>query len=109
EEHRSERQAKGLSRSAGTGKPGPRTVLQQAPEEPLELNLKGRRSGDLTFGEYNAAKAVRDRGVFERMRPGASRVGGLPDLPPGVEWPRHDGKRLPFVAQLDLSEFPASG
>ena len=31
----------------------------------------------------------------------------MPDLPPGVEWPTVDGKKVPFIAQLNLSDFPA--
>lgn len=48
---------------------------------------------------------------------GASRFGGGPDLPVDVPWPAVDGRRLDFVAQLDLSslepgwlsDLPASG
>lgn len=55
---------------------------------------------------------------------GASRVGGLPDLPPGVEWPHWPGRGrnpaspLCFLAQINLAEaalfdvehlLPASG
>jgi uncharacterized protein DUF1963 len=39
---------------------------------------------------------------------GASRIGGLPDLPPGQQWPQHQGKKIPFVAQLNLADFPAA-
>lgn len=35
---------------------------------------------------------------------GASRIGGAPDLPPGVEWPRIEGAPLAFLAQIDLAE-----
>lgn len=35
---------------------------------------------------------------------GASRIGGLPDLPPGTAWPRLDGVPLSFLAQIDLAE-----
>ena len=53
---------------------------------------------------------------------GTTRLGGWPDLPPGVEWPRVEehtkpesivdgaeeshGKRLPFVAQIDCAALP---
>ncbi len=35
--------------------------------------------------------------------PGATRLGGLPDLPNGVEWPQDDGLLYSFVAQVDLA------
>jgi hypothetical protein len=35
---------------------------------------------------------------------GASRVGGAPDLPRHIEWPRHHDRPLAFLAQLDLAE-----
>lgn len=38
---------------------------------------------------------------------GRSRLGGTPDMPDGVEWPRgKDGSPLLFVAQVDLSAVP---
>lgn len=35
---------------------------------------------------------------------GASRFGGIPDLPPSIEWPRLRGFALSFVAQLRMSD-----
>lgn len=35
---------------------------------------------------------------------GASRFGGLPDLPPGAAWPERDGVPMEFIAQLRLDE-----
>jgi uncharacterized protein (TIGR02996 family) len=35
---------------------------------------------------------------------GGSKLGGLPDLPANVEWPKWSGGRLGFVGQFDLSE-----
>lgn len=43
-----------------------------------------------------------------RSKAGRSHVGGLPDLPAGVEWPRNrDREPLHFLAQVDLAELPA--
>jgi uncharacterized protein YwqG len=44
-----------------------------------------------------------------RIRKGSlSKLGGLPALPPGVEWPRQGQTRTPlhFLAQIDLSHLP---
>lgn len=38
------------------------------------------------------------------LSPGGSRIGGLPDLPPGVAWPSWRDQPLAFLAQIDLSE-----
>lgn len=35
---------------------------------------------------------------------GASRIGGLPDLPPGVTWLTRNGRFCEFIAQIDLAE-----
>ncbi len=40
----------------------------------------------------------------ESFTVGRTRVGGLPDLPSGVEWPRWNGASLAFVAQINLGE-----
>lgn len=39
---------------------------------------------------------------------GASRFGGAPDLPGGVEWPQEDGRFYSFLAQVNLAELPAT-
>src|SRR5262245_60284326 len=36
---------------------------------------------------------------------GASRLGGDPDLPPGMKWPTCRGKPTSFLAQIPLAEF----
>lgn len=44
---------------------------------------------------------------FKELPLGASRMGGLPDLLPGVGWPSNpgnDGRPLEFLAQIDLAE-----
>jgi uncharacterized protein YwqG len=40
----------------------------------------------------------------EHVPLGHSRMGGTPDLPAGLAWPRRDGVPLAFVAQLNLQE-----
>ena len=56
------------------------------------------------------------RSELEGLAIGASRLGGLPDLPPDVAWPERNGSPLDFIAQIDLRdldgllpEFPQSG
>jgi uncharacterized protein YwqG len=48
--------------------------------------------------------AIRLETAREPTQPGHSHIGGLPDLPGDMEWPRRKGKPLPFVAQVDLAE-----
>jgi uncharacterized protein YwqG len=35
---------------------------------------------------------------------GCSKIGGLPDLPVGIQWPSHGDHRLTFAAQIDLKD-----
>ncbi|WP_240491457.1 YwqG family protein [Pirellula sp. SH-Sr6A] len=37
---------------------------------------------------------------------GASRIGGVPDVPPDFSWPRYKGSPLSYIAQLQLEEVP---
>ncbi len=40
----------------------------------------------------------------QELQLGASKFGGTPDFPPGVEWPHKDGTPLGFIAQLNMEE-----
>ena len=41
---------------------------------------------------------------IDSLKLGQSRIGGIPDVPPGFLWPRYDGLGLSFIAQLDLAQ-----
>jgi len=50
-------------------------------------------------------------GALDLLPIGASRLGGVPDLPPGTAWPDRDGVPMEFVAQIrlaDLASLPAA-
>src|SRR5262249_22081861 len=55
---------------------------------------------------------LKTRAVDEgQLAPGASKLGGLPDLPAGTAWPAWNGTPLGLVAQIQLAEahaFPAA-
>ncbi|UXI66995.1 YwqG family protein [Tahibacter amnicola] len=51
-----------------------------------------------------SVKAVHD----EIPELGTTRVGGYPDLPIGTRWPRHNGRPMQCLAQIDLSDLPGT-
>jgi predicted DNA-binding protein (MmcQ/YjbR family) len=47
--------------------------------------------------------------VESRLALGRTKIGGRPDLPHGLDWPRHtSGKPLAFLAQINLADVPQS-
>jgi uncharacterized protein YwqG len=48
--------------------------------------------------------------AVKRPGPGTSRIGGLPDLPPNLDYPQEDNLYFLFVGQINLGEigFPSS-
>ncbi len=108
QKHREARLAQGLSAEARTGKPlGQVRLVESEKEEDLPYDDKPRSLRNM-IKAVEAAKIVRDQRILDRLPLGASRIGGLPDLPPKVPWPKHHGKKLPLLAQISLSEVPAS-
>ncbi|MBN1964336.1 MAG: DUF1963 domain-containing protein [Anaerolineae bacterium] len=47
---------------------------------------------------------IRQAGADGILPPGGSKLGGLPDLPPGWEWPQWNGLPQSFLAQFNLAE-----
>jgi Domain of unknown function (DUF1963) len=63
------------------------------------------RVADALVGHAREAITISTRLVDEdALVVGASKVGGLPDLPPEVAWPEERGYPLSFVAQLQMAE-----
>jgi uncharacterized protein YwqG len=59
-------------------------------------------------------RIVATRSALDALAIGESRFGGVPDVPGDFVWPTHDGRRLSFLAQLDLagvasSDLPPTG
>jgi len=42
----------------------------------------------------------------EDLAAGASKLGGLPDLPDGFDWPQVSDQHLAFFAQINLAALP---
>lgn len=55
-----------------------------------------------------AEAAARASIRLTRNADGSSRLGGLPDVPAGFEWPRWEGEELAFLGQVQLDELPES-
>jgi len=92
--HMRERKSRGLSETAGTGNPEPEILIRARPKPP--------------FRNVHDSVKVRERETLAKLEIGASRLGGLPDLPLGIQWPTFRRKKLPFVAQFNLAKFPKS-
>jgi uncharacterized protein YwqG len=56
-----------------------------------------------------AVRLSRERARDQRLVPGASKIGGFPDLPPGAEWPTWADRRLPLLAQINLTDLHPFG
>ena len=65
-----------------------------------------RRIGRATFDAEQRANLRWKADRQDRLPVGASRIGGLPDLPAEVGWPSYAGRPLPFVAQVELASLP---
>ena len=93
-----------------------RTKKRRAPKVPRVPSLAKQRASLVeelrAVGlEHHAAlliepsiRFVAARDISKSFAVGASKLGGVPDLPADVEWPHHEGRPLAFVGQIDLAE-----
>jgi uncharacterized protein YwqG len=95
-------------------------LAARGPSMADELNAPERRELDRLIEEHDLARRrpalrkvarpcvyLEEKKAAKRPPVGASRVGGTPDLPAGVEWPQADeGAYLFFVGQINLAECP---
>ena len=100
-ERKKKRLAMGLCAVAGSGEPGCEVKLLEsirygAIPEPEYI-------GDDTI-DHRPEEATQARA--HRLPIGASRIGGVPDLPANVGWPTFNGKMVPFIAQINIADLP---
>jgi len=77
-----------LRATARAGRPG---LFRQSPDGP----------------DLDPAKLAALQAALAELPLGASRFGGVPDLPPGAAWPERDGVPMEFIAQLRLADAAA--
>jgi len=90
----------------GSGKAEPEIVFEAPPEGELELDEKSQEGLRGMITMINKAKGDREKKLMAALPMGAGRFGGLPDLPPSLAWPMAWNKKIPFLAQIDLSALP---
>ncbi|MDB5100885.1 MAG: hypothetical protein JWM80_5306 [Cyanobacteria bacterium RYN_339] len=56
---------------------------------------------------WPSIRLIRRRVAMEVLAPGQSRLGGIPDMPPDMEWPRFEENPMSLIAQIDLAEIAA--
>src|SRR5262245_33604674 len=96
----------------------PKKAEARAPRPPMrtmaDLDARIAESGSMASADIIRKRALPGLHVFvdgpASEAPGATRFGGLPDLPPGTQWPvAPGGERLMFLAQLDLADLAKRG
>lgn len=73
----------------------------------VEASLLAGRVDEVMDMAAPMLRLIRSGDMGNEQPLGASRIGGLPDLPPSITWPVDDGRPLDFIAQIDLAEAAA--
>lgn len=65
-----------------------------------------KRADDIVGRAQPAVQLLATRTSLTSLALGASRIGGIPDMPEGTKWPMWKGEPQSFVAQLNLADLP---
>jgi hypothetical protein len=88
---------------------GDRTERSQPVAELARQLGFGRMAGRIAAAARPTITIARRLAVGTMLEPGASRLGGSPDLPLAARWPRCHGRPMAFVGQIRSQDLPATG
>ncbi len=80
----------------------PKSLRDQAERE-IRRRL-GHRAAEAAVSSLRECIELSSESSARTIPPGGSKLGGLPHLPPAIDWPVYQGTALSFVAQVNFSE-----
>ena len=84
------------------------TAQEQKIRDAIEEYGFGWKVEELMQAAQPAIRLNAERTDMDSLPIGASRMGGLPDLPPGLAWPDFEGRPLEFLVQINFAETAAA-
>ncbi len=84
------------------------TAQDQKIRDAIEEYGFGWKVEELMQAAQPAIRLNAERTNMDSLPIGASRMGGLPDLPPGLAWPDFEGRPLEFLVQINFAETAAA-
>lgn len=79
-------------------------AMGQSVKEQLVKSGLGRVAEEIESLALPSVKLIREMVSEDELAPGASKIGGHPDLPVGLDWPEWQGLPLSFIAQINLGD-----